>query len=90
MRCKVYPSTKKHSRYVIVPSQKNLDDLPEEANNEIGQSQFWKEIDVDPSRVLIGLNSSKAIKNINSHGYHIEEVLFLFEEKVKRFSGRKK
>ena len=81
MKCKVYPSTKKHNRYIIVPSQNNLVNLADGAKNEIGKNKFWKEIHLDSNSILIGLDSDEAIKNINNKGYHIQEVSFLFEEK---------
>ncbi len=84
MKCKVYPSMKKHNRYVIVPSQTqiNSNDFPSEAKNEIGKNQPWKEIDLEPDRPLIGLNPSEATKSIENQGYHIQEVSILFEEQV--------
>jgi len=81
MECKVYPSSKKHNRYVIVPSEKSLSDLPEQARDEIGTNDPWKEINLHPNRPLIGPDPRQALGNIESHGYHVQEVTIIFEEK---------
>ncbi len=82
MKCKVYPSNKKHNHYIIASAEKKVTDLPKQAQDEIGTNKPWKEIDLNTNRVLIGLDSRQAIKSIESHGYHIQEVTIIFEEKV--------
>jgi uncharacterized protein YcgL (UPF0745 family) len=84
MKCKVYQSATKCSRYLIVPSQKSIDNLPEAIKVELSKSKFWKEIDVDSNRPLVALNCKETIENINKSGYHIQEVEILFEEKAGR------
>ena len=44
MKCKVYPNSKKHNRYVIAPAEKGVSDLPQQAQDEIGMNGPWKEI----------------------------------------------
>jgi len=81
MKCTVYPSSKKHNRYVIAPVEKKVIDLPKKAQDEIGKNKQWKEIDLHPNRALIGLDPIQASKSIKSNGYYIQEVTIIFEEK---------
>jgi len=81
MKCKVYPSNKKHNRYIITASEKKVSDLPKHVQDEIGSSRPWKEIDLHPGRPLIGLDPGKAMKSIESHGYFVQEVTIIFKEK---------
>lgn len=81
MKCKVYPSSKKHNRYIIVPTEKGVSDLPQQAQDEIGMNESWKEVDLHPNRPLIGLDSRQALSSIESQGYHLEEVTIIFDEK---------
>ena len=81
MKCNVYPSSKKHNRYVIAPAEKGVSDLPKQAQDEIGTNGPWKEIELDPNRPLIGLDHGLALGSIQSHGYHVQEVTIIFEEK---------
>lgn len=81
MKCKVYPSNKKHNRYIITASEKKVRDLPKHVQDEIGSSRPWKEIDLHPNRPLIGLDPGKAMKSIESDGYFVQEVTIIFKEK---------
>ncbi|MGB2862934.1 MAG: YcgL domain-containing protein [Sedimentisphaerales bacterium] len=81
MKCKAYPSSKKHNRYVIAPVEKEIADLPKQAKDEIGTNKAWKEIDLDPNHPLIGLDPRQALGSIESHGYYVQEVTIIFEEK---------
>ena len=81
MKCKVYPNSKKHNRYVIAPAEKGVSDLPKQAQDEIGTTGPWKEIELDPNHPLIGLDTGRALGSIQSHGYHVQEVTIIFEEK---------
>jgi len=80
MRCKVYPSSKKHNRYIIALSEKGVTELPPQAQDEIGPNEAWKEIDVHPDHPLIGLDPRQALGSIESQGYHVQEVTVIFEE----------
>lgn len=82
MKCKVYPSIKKHNRYVIAPSEVKIHNLPKQAQNEIGPNRAWKEIELNPTRPLIGLDPNEAIKSIESEGFHVQEVAIIFEVKI--------
>jgi len=81
MKCKVYPNSKKHNRYVIAPAEKGVSDLPQQAQDEIGMNGPWKEIELHPNRPLIGLDPRQALSSIESNGYHVAEVTIIFEEK---------
>lgn len=81
MKCKVYPSSKKHNRYVIAPSEKGVRDLPKQAQDEIGTNGPWKEIDLHPKSPLIALDIKRAFESIKSDGYYVQEVAIIFEEK---------
>jgi uncharacterized protein YcgL (UPF0745 family) len=80
MKCNVYQSVKTHTRYIIVPSGVSVNDLPKQAHDEIGQNQACKEIELSPEQHLIGLDSKQAIKNIESKGYHIQEIFIRTNE----------
>lgn len=82
MKCKLYPSIRKHNRYIVAPSEAQVSALPKQAQDEIGQNQAWKEIELNPERSLIGLDTKQAIKSIKSQGFYIQEVSILFEEKL--------
>jgi uncharacterized protein YcgL (UPF0745 family) len=84
MKCKVYPTVKKHNRYIIAPSEVKVSDLPKQAQDGIGANKAWKEIELDPEQPLIGLDPNQAIKNIKSKGFHVQEVTVLFKEESYR------
>lgn len=81
MRCKVYPSSKKHNCYIIALAEIGVTDLPKQAQDEIGTNKPWKEIDLHLDHPLIGLDPRQALGSIESHGYHVQEVTVIFEEK---------
>jgi len=82
MKCKVYQSTKCPCIFFITPSTTVVSDLPAAVSHDIGTAAAWKEIDLHRGRRFIGLIPEEAIKNIESRGYHRQEVSFLFEEEA--------
>lgn len=90
MKCRAYPSVKKHSRYVIVPSDKAITDLPKGAQDEIGTNKPWKEFDLDADQPRIALDPEQAMKNIESQGYHVQDTGVVFEEIVTSVPSQRK
>lgn len=83
MKVKIFESIKNKKRFIFVPEESLITDLPKEIQDEIGNSQPIKSITLNENDgPRIALDPQKAIKSIREKGYFIQgaEVKSKIEE----------
>ena len=61
-------------RYVFVRSGENIQTLPVELRETLGDLEFEKTIDMNPGEKRIALDTDEACINIQNLGYHVQKT----------------
>ena len=59
-------------RFLFVPVGTNIETLPPEKRDDLGDLEFEKTINIEPGEKRIALNTDEAIKNIEMSGYYVQ------------------
>ena len=59
-------------RFLFVPVGTDIETLPPEIRNDLGDLRFEKIIDIEPGENRIALNTDEAISNIEMSGYYVQ------------------
>ena len=73
MNCDIYKATNHKSAYIFVESGAEvLSVVNRTALKKLGHIEFFKSISFDENSPLIAANPKEVIKNIRTHGFHIQ------------------
>ncbi len=68
--------------YIFIPEGFNIENLPDEIKEKVGDLDLEKKRDIKPGEKRIALNTDEAIKNIIEKGYHVQISKIEFQIKV--------
>lgn len=70
-KAKIEPSPRE-KQYVLVPAGSDIDILPPDVREQLGELVFFKNLTLVPGKPRIAVDPLVAIQNIENNGYHIQ------------------
>jgi hypothetical protein len=75
MKCTVHPSSIHGVRQcLILPEAKSLGDLPSDVLSRFRHAEVWKTFDLHEFKRYSGLDAQRALRDIQTKGYHVSDA----------------
>jgi len=72
MNCYAYRSSSRRNCYLLVPTKDDFSKVPPEVLSQLGDLDFFKEIDLDGDAAPIALDAAAAKKSVAEKGYYVQ------------------
>jgi hypothetical protein len=79
MKVRSYLAEKDPDLFVILPINVIPEDLAPQVETVTGELTPFKEFELSPNEPRIGVNTRKALEDIEKHGYHFAKIKLEFK-----------